>query len=181
MTLDECVKSLRRVNVPLRPEFIDFQLSYGGYSPNEDLTYGIAGPSDQPKLCRYHQESRTTTSEGLELARCDLDNRTQIRLHIDEHGKFYFEHTPVAESFESYVRFEAYRLQTLQSLGWTFIDQERRETKRVRAFFDNLEPSALIDEVTDRFHWVRRSSQFFETMICGVKNLFVCPQALPQS
>lgn len=160
MTLAECVDSLTRVNVPLHHGFIEFQLSYGGYSPDEDVTFGIVGPSDQPKLCRYHQEPRSTISEGVKLARCDLDNRTQIRLHIDEHGKFYFEDIPVAESFESYVRFVAYRLQTLQSLGWTFIDQERRETKRFRAFFDNLEPSAVIDEVTDRFHWVRRSPQF---------------------
>ena len=173
MTRAEATSALAAAGIPQLPAFIEFQTAFGGYNPDEDVTYGIVGLNDNGD-----GEPRWIEQAELQLARCDLQNRTQIRLRLDQNGVFYYEHTPVANSFESYIFFNAYCDQTLSPLQWTFIDHERRATKRFKAFFDNLDAASVVHSATDLYHSIRQSNQYFEIAICGDNRLFVRPDLL---
>lgn len=124
MTRDEAMVAFDAAGVPQIPTFLDFQTAFGGYNPDPDFTYGIVGLEDGSGEPRYSEKG------DLQLARCDIDSCIQIRMTIDQNGVFYYDGTPVAESFESYIIFSAYLDQTLRQLGWTFIDEERRTTTK---------------------------------------------------
>lgn len=173
MTHDEAAVAFAAVGIPELPVFIEFQAGFGGYNPDDDVTYGVVGPTHQSD-----GEPRWSKRVNLILARCDLENRMQIRLQIDQSGLFYYEHTPVAESFESYISFNAYCHQTLMPLGWTFIDHQRRATKRFIAFFEKLDKASVVPSGTDQFHSIRQSDQYFEIAIGGDRRLFVRPDLL---
>ncbi|MFK7821722.1 MAG: hypothetical protein AB8G99_23630 [Planctomycetaceae bacterium] len=173
MTRAEAAIALESANVPQLPAFVDFQSKFGGYSPDSDVTYGIVGTN-------YNSdgEPRSSRQNDLCFARCDLNNRIQIRLRIDENGLFYYEDRPVAESFESYIRFKAYCSAKLQPLGWTFIDHQRRETRKTKAFLKSLKQASAVDCATDNFHSVFRSDQYFQIEIGGNRRLFVRPDLM---
>lgn len=173
MTRAEAASALAAAGIPQLPAFVEFQTAFGGYRPDEDVIYGIVELND-----KGNGEPRWIEQGELQLARCDLQNRTQIRLRLDQNGVIYYEHTPVATSFESYVRFNAYCDQTLSPLRWTFIDHERRATKRFRAFFDCLDDASFVHTATDQYHSIRQSNQYFELAIGGVQQLFVRPELL---
>lgn len=122
MTQAEAAAELAAAGIPQLPAFIEFQTTFGGYSPDEDVTYGIVGLNDEGD-----GEPRWSEQDELQLVRCDLENRAQIRLRLDQSGVLYYEFNPVAESFESYIVFKAYCDQTLSPLQWTFIDHERQQ------------------------------------------------------
>jgi len=172
MTRSEANEALAAANVPQIDAFIDFQSTYAGYNPEEDVTYGIVGLAAQPD-----GEPRSDCLRDVTRARCDLDNRIQIRFWIDENGLFYYEQSPVAETFESYVRFQAYCELTLGLLGWTHIDNERRATKRFQKFL-NGRVADPVANATDQYHSVIRSDDFFEIKICDNPRLFVRPDLL---
>ena len=173
MTPDEATAALGAAGVPLLPVFLAFQTAFGGYCPDDDVTYGIVGPDDNNE-----GEPRVRKQGRLQLVRCDLKNRTQIRLYLDQNGVFYQEDTPVAESFESYLVFAAYVAQTLQPLGWTYIDQERRATKRFRALSEKWEPAPVVPHATDPHHAVHQGPQYFELTLGDDRQLYVRPDLL---
>ncbi len=175
MTWDEAIAAFAAAGIPPLPAFLEFQTVFGGYRPDEDVTYGIVDPTEQDT---GDGEPRFMERGGLQLARCDLENRMQIRLQIDQNGVFYYENTPVAESFESYLVFNAYCDQTLLPLGWTSIDPERRATKRFRAFFEKLDAAPVVRRATDQYHSIHQSDQFFAIAIGGNRQLFVRPDLL---
>jgi len=173
MTQAEAAAELAAAGIPQLPAFIEFQTTFGGYSPDEDVTYGIVGLNDEGD-----GEPRWSEQDELQLVRCDLENRAQIRLRLDQSGVLYYEFNPVAESFESYIVFKAYCDQTLSPLQWTFIDHERRATKRFRSFFDNLDYAPHVRSATDQYHSIHKNNQYFEISICGDRRLFVRPDLL---
>jgi hypothetical protein len=158
--------------VPQIPAFLDFQTAFGGYNPDPDFTYGIVGLEDRSGEPRYSQEG------DLQMALCDLDSCAQIRMTIDQNGLYYYDGIPVAESFESYIIFNAYFHQTLLQLGWTFIDEERRTTKRFTKFFKTLEEAPVVGKVTDQYHSVHQNKQYIETSIGNHRALFVRSELL---
>jgi hypothetical protein len=97
---------------------------------------------------------------------------------IDQNGLYYCDGIPVAESFESYIIFNAYLDQTLRQLGWTYIDEHRRTTKRFTKFFKTLEVASVVGNVTDQYHTVHQNKQYIETAIGKHRALFVRSELL---
>jgi len=172
MTRDEAMAAFDAAGVPQIPAFLDFQTAFGGYNPDPDFTYGIVGLEDRSGEPRYSQEG------DLQMALCDLDSCSQIRMTIDQNGLYYYDGIPVAESFESYIIFSSYFHQTLLQLGWTYIDEERRTTKRFTKFFKTLDVASVVGRVTDQYHSIHQNKQFFEAVIGNYRQLFVCPELL---
>ena len=172
MTRDEAVAAFDVAGIPPIPAFLDFQTAFGGYNPRPDYPYGIVGLEDRSGEPRFSVEGE------LQMALCGLDSCVQIRMTIDQNGVFYYDGTPVAESFESYIIFSAYFHQTLLKLGWTYIDEERRTTKRFTKFFQTLEVASVISRVTDQYHSVHQNKQYFETVLGNYRQLFVRPELL---
>ncbi len=172
MTRDEAMAAFDAAGVPQIPAFLDFQTAFGGYNPDPDFTYGIVGLEDRSGEPRYSQEG------DLQMALCDLDSCAQVRMTIDQNGLYYHDRIPVAESFESYIIFSAYLDQTLRVPGWTFIDEERRTTKRFTNFFKTLEVASVVGKVTDQYHSVHQSKQYIETDIGKHRALFVRSELL---
>ncbi|MFN9416598.1 MAG: hypothetical protein ACK578_03770 [Pirellula sp.] len=172
MTRDEAMVAFDASGVPQIPAFLDFQTAFGGYNPDPDFTYGIVGLEDRSDEPRYSQEG------DLQMALCDLDSCAQVRMTIDQNGLYYYDRIPVAESFESYIIFSAYLDQTLRQPGWTFIDEERRSTKRFAQFFETLEKAPVVGKVTDQYHSVHQNKQYIETSIGSHRALFVRSELL---
>ncbi|MDX1927737.1 MAG: hypothetical protein SFV81_14540 [Pirellulaceae bacterium] len=172
MTRDEALAAFECAGVPPLPAFLDFQTKFGGYAPDLDVTYGVVGLKDHSGEPRWSQE------ENLQFVRCDLENITQVRMSLDETGVFYHDGTPVAESFESFIAYSAYSAQTLTPLGWKYIDDERRSTKRFKEFLSNLEQATVVRRATDRYHSVCQSGQYFKVVIGNYQALFVRPDLL---
>ncbi len=78
MTRDEAVAAFQKAGVPTLPAFLDFQTAFGGYAPDDDVTYGVVGGKDESGEPRWSQEG------NLQFVRCDLSNRTQVRMSLDE-------------------------------------------------------------------------------------------------
>lgn len=170
MMRDETIAAFAVAGVPPLSSFLDFQTVFGGYNPHPDYTYGIVGLEDDEP--RFYEEG------NLQLARCDIDGCVQIRMTIDQNGVFYYDDRPVAESFESYIIFSAYFHQTLLQLGWTYIDEDRRTTKRFKRFFETLDVAPSVGRATDQYHSVHQSKEYFETVIGKHRALFVRPELL---
>ncbi len=47
MTQAEAAAELAAAGIPQLPAFIDFQTTFGGYSPDEDVIYGFVGLNDE--------------------------------------------------------------------------------------------------------------------------------------
>lgn len=171
MTAAETIARFETCGVPAEPSFVAFQQTYGGYQPHEDLRFGIVEPSGRPEPARVAQW------DGELRVRCDVRSLVQIDYWLAGDGRLYYGDTCVAASFESYVRYHAYLQLQLDPLNWTFIDAERRQTKRFTRLIDSLH-TEIVAEVSDPYHSVRRGEEAFWLEICGRQDLYVCPQRL---
>lgn len=173
MNREQAITAFERDDVPTIETFVNFQVTYGGYRPEPDLTYGIVKP-----MGKYSEgPARCQTRDGIKYARCDINSLVQIRYWLGENGVFCFEDYPVAENFESYLRFNAYIANTLEPLGWTFIDHERRATKKFRRFLESHN-TETIPQASDQYHNIRRGDTLFWIKRTHYDALYVRPDAL---
>ena len=171
---DDAREALRECGVPLKERFTEFQTLFAGYAPEEEVVYGLVGPDR-----REQDEVRVETwgSERLVRARIDLENWTQIRMWLVEDGTVCYEQLPVAESFESYLRYSAYLHLVLAPLKWTHIPTSRIETKRFQRLLDSWQ-EPVETPIVDRHHSIERSSELFWLNFWGSRRLFVRPDLL---
>jgi len=171
MTAEEIMVRFQTCGIPAEQRFVDFQLAYGGCQPHEDLCFGIVEPSGKPEPGRVEQW------DGELRVRCDVRSLVQIDYWLAVDGRVYYGPNCVAASFENYIRYSAYLQQQLDPLNYTYIDHERRQTKRFAPLVDSLTTS-IVPEVSDPYHSVRRGDEAYWLEICGRRDLYVCPKRL---
>ena len=167
MARKEIVEAFERHSIPTLDLFIDFQLQFGGYCPEPDeMTFGIVTP--------LGDDFRHDADELNDLVRVDfaVDCYVQIGFWMDEHGLIYYDHIPVAESFESYLRHRCY-VDSVLDKNWTRITYDRRKTKKFRKLLDGQIVNR-IEDASDQYlsvkrnagmMWVERGDHYLELFV----------------
>ena len=160
MTKEDVLGVFTKCEIPPLPQFVDFQLKFGGYCPDEEMTFGIVTP--------FGLDDRTCGAEKFNdvvLVEFVVDCLVQISYSLDENGQIYYDGWPVAESFESYLSHRCYVDSQLYVDGqlvdnWTRIIHDRRDTKRFQKLFE-LQKTSRVAEASDKFLRVTRNDGLF--------------------
>ena len=171
MTRDEIVMAFDRYKIPALDLFVDFQLQFGGYCPEpEEMTFGIVSPLND-------EDFRNEPDDFDGLVRVDfaVDCCVQIGFWMDENGLIYYDHLPVAESFESYLRHRCY-VDAVLDESWTRITCDRRESKKFRELLDKQKIQRIVG-ASDKLLSVARNEGLMWVMRgAHYRELFVKPE-----
>ena len=172
MSREEILEAFESKLIPPHETFVSYQQTFGGYRPDPERVYGIVGRGEFDDADR-----NLVRSNGVDRVRCADDSETQMPLCLDSSGVVYYHDQRIAETFESYLRYKRYVDCDLQQLNWTFIDDQRRSTKRFQLFLEG-QSAKTVSEATDSYHAVRLGKDLFWIEISGGKRLFVRPDTL---
>lgn len=176
MARADVVDVLQRSGVPLFEPVIDFQLRFGGCRIAEDFVFGLFYPdSDGQKPV----SPQTEEWDGETRFVCSVRNSVQMWLHINEHGTYFEDRVPHAESVENLIAHYAWVDRTLTRENWTHISQDRLTTKRYEGFLDESQ-LAVVPEASDAYRQVLRNDRMLYIKVPGWPRLFVKPELARQ-